>query len=420
MSLTATIVVALACLVLEGFFSGSEIALVSANRIRLRRKAGGGSRGAAIALDFLESGKEPGATLVGTNLCVVTSTILVTLQMLERFGEHGEVITVLIMSPILLIFAEIIPKSFYQRNADRLAPLVAYPLYGFYYLFLPFIWTFIKLARGFLKVLGIDLDERGPFVTRDQLRLMMVPGSRKSNIRPDEQLMIRRIFDFSNATVREAMRPLVEVHAFEEKTTVEQALREISNDIYSRYPVFEERIVRITGLVRARDLLYCGDEAQTLRKLKKPVVYVTENQNLEAVLWSMQKEGASMAVAVDEYGGAVGIITLEDILEEIVGEIEDEYDVTERMYRRIDDRTFAFGARMEIDRINELFNFRIPKGDYETLGGFVLDRCNRIPKPWTSFAHGGLTFIVSKSSDRAVEEVQIRSKSKVRAPDGQT
>ena len=408
MSLGWTIAVVALCLLVEGFHSGSEIAVYSADRIRLRHQAEKGSRTARMALRFVENTDLLlGTTLVGTNLATVTATLVIGLALAGVMGGTREGYTVLIMVPLTLILGELIPKSLYQKHADRVVLWAAYPLWAASRVFYPVGWILTRAVRLLLGVFGAPIDGDLPHVTREDLRFLLSRRTGAGDIMRDEELMVRRVLAFRETTVEQAMKPLVDVHAFREDTTVREALEKMAEDRYSRYPVFGERIVNITGVVAMLDLIYCDDVNRPVGEHRRPVLYVPEGARIEEVFPQMQQAGMHLAVAVDEYGGAAGIITIEDILEEIVGEIEDEYDEEEKALLKVGDNLYLVRARTEIDRINEMLNLRIPGGDYETLAGFLLHRLGRIPAPGERIVHGELTFVVVRVTDRAIEEVYL-------------
>ncbi len=226
-------------------------------------------------------------------------------------------------------------------------------------------------------------------------------------MKPMEKDMIYRIFHFAKTRTKEVMIPLVDVVALDDETRVEEAVDIVRREGYSRYPVFHERVDNMVGLLHSFDLLFSRERHQTIRSFIHPISFFPESKPADELLVEMQRDHEFMAAVVDEYGGAVGIVTIEDILEEIVGEIRDEYDIEQPLYRKIGPRSYLINARMEIDHINEQLKLRLPKDDYETLGGFMLDRLGRVPHTGESFRLQGITFEVRKADDRSVQEVLI-------------
>jgi CBS domain containing-hemolysin-like protein len=244
-------------------------------------------------------------------------------------------------------------------------------------------------------------------VTREELQLLLQAETGPTDMKPHEKTMIRRIFRFADTRVKEVMIPLVNISALEDTTTVAEAIASVRQENYSRYPVFHERIDNITGVVHSFDLLLAPDRGQAIQPFIRPISFFPETKPIDELLLDLQRKQEALAVVVDEYGGAVGIVTVEDILEEVVGEIEDEYDTAQPLFRRTGPKAFLINARMEIDHINETLRLGLPKGDYETLGGFVLNRLGRVPLTGESFRYRKMLFEVKKANDRAVNEVLI-------------
>ena len=397
------------CLALEAFFSGSEIALIAANSKKIRKSSDLSPSKIKMTLKLLKNRERILATtLCGTNLSVVTNSILITSLFLYYLGERGEIYSILILSPLLLIFGEIIPKTLFQQRATTIAPWVSSPVWLASYLFYPLVTLMTKLTHIIFFLTGTKKPKETPFVTREELRLILKMSKKGSDLTTKEATMIDRLFDFSHTLVKEAMIPLIEVAAVENKVTVKDAIATISKRGYSRIPVFNERIDNIIGIVNSFDLLDVPLSDQSITPLIRIAPFVPESKPIDELLGEMQKRRNHLAIVVDEYGGTVGIITIEDILEEIVGEIKDEYDIDKNLYRKIRWNTYLINARMEIDQIRELLPLSLPDGDFETLGGFLLEKFAHIPKPGEILTYHNLTFTIVSSDERSIGEVRIK------------
>ena len=392
-------------ILLEGFFSGSEIALVAANHKKLRREAERGSRQARIALNLLRRPERfLATTLCGTNLMVVTNVILTSSVFYQLWGGKGELFTVLLLSPLILIFGEIIPKSIFQTHATSLTLWVAYPIWFMSYIFYPVI----AITRWISRPLQRRGDKKIPSVTPEELKLILKSSQRESDLKTGEITMINRIFDFTKTRVKEGMVPLIEVKGLDEENTVGDAINLIASQGHSRIPVYRERVDNIIGVVNSFDLFTTPRTEEKLGKLIRSCFYVPESKPIDELLLEFQRSGNHIAVVLDEYGGAVGIITIDDILEEIVGEIRDEYDNEEEMIVRLKNDQFLINGRMEIDQINEQLGLNLPRGSYETLGGFLLELFGHIPSQGEKVQYQNLTFTVLRASDRLIKEVKVR------------
>ncbi|MFQ6672578.1 MAG: hemolysin family protein, partial [Candidatus Tectimicrobiota bacterium] len=336
---------------LEGFFSGSEIAIISANRIRLRHRAKNGDARAQRLLDLLEVPDQLLATtLVGTNISVVVATTLATVALIHLFGTRGELYALVLMVPLALLFGEIVPKTLFQENADRVAPLVIRPLSWAMVCFRPVI----AIVSGLTRVLVEGRKEhRSPFVTKEEIESLLRSTERGVDLEVDEQRMIRRIFEFGDTPVKEVMVPLVNLVAVDVGATPETVVAKVIESGFSRIPVYRDEIYDIIGLTNAFDLLTLPEEVTTIEGIIRPVHYVPEAKRKDDLLRELQQKKLQMAVVVDEYGGAAGIATIEDLLEEIVGEIHDEYDASQAWYEELPDGTYLVDARMELDHLQE-------------------------------------------------------------------
>ncbi len=387
-------------LFLEGLFSGSEIALVAVDAMELKEWEEKGSKSAKLALKVL---KKPElfltSTVFGTYLCMVTSTALAT-------SLIGEIYTILFLSPFLLIFGEIIPKTIFQQRATYLTLKIIYPIWLISHLFHPLIFLVSSLTKLFMprRVGRVD----GPFITREELRLVLKIGGPKNYLKAKKKVMIGHIFDFSKTIVKEVMVPLIEIKGVEKEASLAEAIEVVKKSGLSRLPVYQERVDNIIGIINSLDLLTVQDPNQGVQSLIQPVFYVPETKPVDELLLELQKKGEHLAIVVDEYGGAVGLASIEDILEEIVGEIEDEYNTKEQMFKRISPKKYLFNARMEIDKINQFFNIRLPKGDYETLGGFILEKLGRIPRKGEVVRYQNLTLAIEKADSRSLKEISVR------------
>ncbi len=396
-------------LLMEGFFSGSETAIVNCDKLKIQSRAAEGRRGARLVQKMLE---EPewllGTTLVGTSLAAVTCTVLLALQLMGTYdAQRGEFYAILIMSPLALFWGQILPKTFFRQKADALAPRVIYILWLASKVFSPILWFITTVPRFYPWWRKRDTETAMGVLRRDDLKLLLNMPQPGSDIEVEERKMVDRLIDLPDKKVNEVMIPLVEVSAVPETASWEQAVQLLVARGHSRLPVFRERIVHMVGILHHFDLLLAPDRSGGITSLVRPAFFVPETKRVYGLLLQMKKSGNNMAIAVDEYGGATGIITLEDILEEIVGEIEDEYDRQKLLYRKIGPSSYLIDARTEIDQLNEKLSLQIPEGDYETLGGFLMTRMGRIPKDGEVVRLQNLAMTVEKATPRSVQTVRL-------------
>ena len=392
----------------EAFFSGSEIALIAANPQKIRKSSNASPARIRMTLDLLKDRERILATtLCGTNLSVVTNSILITSFLISLLSGKGEVYAVILLTPLLLIFGEIIPKTLFQQNADSISLRVAYPIFLASYIFYPLVYLITRVTQYLFRLFGVKGSQGIPFVTREELRLIVKMSRKGSDLTPEEVTMIDRLFDFAHTTVKEAMVPLVDVVAVEDTVTIREVIELIDVKGHSRIPVYHERIDNIIGVINSFDLLDESLSRKPLLSFIRVAPYVPEVKPVDDLLIEMQKQRNHLAVVVDEYGGGVGIITIEDILEEIVGEIEDEYDKDKKLYRKTGKNKYIVSSRMEVNQMREVFSLTLPDGDYETLGGFLLERFGHIPQPREVLHFDNVIFTVLSSDERSIGRVKI-------------
>lgn len=398
----------LSLLLLEAFFAASEIALVSADRRRLQHRAEGGQRDARLALKLLS---QPGyffaTTLLGAFMSASANTILATAFLLDLLGSHGEVVAILVLPPLILILGEIIPKSIGRQHATVLAETLAPGVWAASWVLYPVTLVFSGLSRGTLFLLGVRKPSHLPFITREDLHLVVQQSGPEVDLETPERRIIHRILHFSLRAVKEVMVPLIRVAAIPDTANVSQALREFHATRFSRLLVYHRRIDDLIGVLHGIDLLGEEPSQQDLKPFIRPAHFVPEMKKIDLLLAEMQRLGVHLAVVVDEYGGAVGIVTLEDLLEEIVGEIADEFDQEVTPYQKLGTGHYFVNARMEIQALNEFLHLDLPEGEYETLAGFLISQLGDLPRVGENITFRNLRFLVRQADARAVKEVEL-------------
>ncbi len=405
-------------LLLKGFFSGSEIAVVNSDKIKLHAMANQGHKGAKAVLKQLRTPDVLlGTTLVGTNIATVALTTLGTLVMIQLFSDMGDVIAFLVYTPLFLIFGEIVPKSIFQQKSDTIAPVAIYPLRVFSFLFYPVIFIFSRIARLAARLFGAGKTEQHVFMTREQMRAVVEMAERASNVSSFDQGRIRQVIRFSETSVGEVMVPVAEMTAINLNKSTRRAIAMVRKRGYNRLPVYTGNISNISGIVTLTtwDLMSPELPERDLSELIQPALYVSPYQTIDDLLPILQKRNDHMAIVVDEFGSAVGMITMEDILEEVVGEIDVGYDFDEYLPRRkrivemLDDDVFLMDSRLPIWEANEILGIRLPAKEFHTLGGMVMARLRRIPEKGESIVESGYRFTVEGATDRAIEKLRVES-----------
>lgn len=407
------------CLCLEGFFSGGEIAYVTADINKIRQKAGTGSYSAQLALKLLENPDWLFATtLTGTNLCIVTSTILATGVFISMFGViQGERISALVMIPTL--FVMIITRSLFQQHAEFFAVKISRLIWSASWLLYPVVYLISRISKRtvLLSVQGQDLTY-SPYITKKGLISILGDKLVESDILSTEKDMVKRILDFSSVTAGEIMVPLSAISALPVTTTLRDAAAFAAEKKYLRIPVYRDQMFNIVGILNYFDLLKAIDlcekersgcmEERTIETCLMPsVFYVPETKAAKELLIELRARREHMAFVVDEYGGGIGIVTVEDILETIVGEIDDEYDNREPQFKKMGQDRYLFDARIRLDKVRQIVPVSLPEGEYETLGGFLLSKMGRIPRRKETVRLGNVLFVIEDADVKRIREVLL-------------
>jgi putative hemolysin len=408
------IVALVSCLLVQAFFAAAEIALVSADDLKVRAGSEGGhARSQVLGRLLANRDRLLALTLTGTNVATVVAAVLLT-SFLHQLTPHLVYLAPFILTPITLVLGESIPKLLTLTNPLSFALFAARPLRVLATVLAPLLYVETLLSRLLRRIAGVPADAESVFLSREDLARLMrrrpTDASELSHdaILPSEQQMISRIFRFSQAEARKAMVPLVGVDAIPEETSLAAAIETVRREGFSRIPVFRRRITDIVGVVHVFDLLQAPDLSRPVSDIMRPVSYFPESMPLDEVLLALQRTREHMSVIVDEYGGASGILTAEDLIEEIVGDIEDEYDAAERLTRIVNPRTLRVMARAPVAELNERFGIKLPEADeYATIGGLVVERLGHIPKPGEQLKAGDITVTVLRSDARAVREVML-------------
>jgi putative hemolysin len=397
-----------ACLVMTMFFSAAETAFIAANRLRLRHLAEEGSRIAARYLDdFRRPERVLSTTMMGVTIAHIVASSAVTAALLPALGGWAPWVATAALTPVMLVFGEIIPKTVAREWATSLVLRLYAPLRWASALLVPFVWTTNVIVSTLLRSVVDPAAESRRVVSREELKALLAMEPDEADVTTAEAEMIDKIFDLGDTTVREVMVPLIEVAMLPETATPADAIALVTRRGFSRIPIYAQRETDIVGVVTAMDLLRRGADGATLAELRRPVSYVPETKRIDDLLREMQRSRNHLAIVVDEYGGSTGVVTLEDILEQIVGEIQDEHDRPPASVDRLPDGSYWVAARTNIEELNEALDWGLPKHDYETVAGLVLATLHRIPRMGEEFQVGGYTITVLDTDARHVKAVKI-------------
>ena len=407
------------CLIaLAAFFAASEASLLALSRLRiLQRNSNGNGKTTKLAKRLDERSHYLTTILVGNTVVLLASQSLATWVAIEYVSVRPILTATVVMSLVLLIFGEIVPKMVVVQDAAKWAQRFSGPLHVLYVVLRPITWTVVGMTSWIIRRLGGDPSTLGPYVTEDDIRTLVNVGEQHGALEEEEKEMIHSIFELGDTIVREVMTPRTDMMCADASDPVSKGVEVVIREGYSKLPVFEENIDHIIGVVHDRELLGAvsrGELDIPLRNLMRPIKAIPENKKVDELLREMQAEKVSVAIVVDEYGGTAGLVTMEDLLEEIVGEIMDEYDKEERdrppEITQAGDGEYIVDARMDIDDVNERLGLHLPTEDFESIGGYTFGLFGRVPVPGERVViDGGVTLVVEKTAGRRLLSVRIKN-----------
>ena len=395
-------------LLLSAFFSSSETAFLSCRKIRIRHLMEEGNKKAGLIHKMMEEpDKLVAAIVIGNNIVNVAASAIATSLAIGIFGNEGIGIAIGVMTFLILLVGEITPKGVAVKNAERLSLAFAKPLYYLTKVLSPVATVLTAITKGVLRLLGGTLD-RSPFLSEEEFKTLLTVAEEEGSLEESERERLYNVFEFSDTVAKEVMTPRTDMVCLDIQASLDEARDIAVKTGYSRIPVYEENVDHITGILYAKDLLQHADNTYKLQDILREPYFIPETKKVDELLQEMQKSKIHLAIVVDEYGGTAGIVTIEDLLEEIVGEIFDEYDVTRIPIKKLDERTVLINGMVPIDEVNDLLGITIPEDGFETIGGFMLDQFGRIPSEGEKISFNGVDFIVSKTDGVRIMNVKAR------------
>jgi magnesium and cobalt exporter, CNNM family len=395
-------------IVVVAVLGAAEVSITRTNRVRAYRFQEEGRRGAPSLVKIADN---PAPFLNVVLLLVLLSTIggttIATSLAVRVFHGAGEIVATLVMTLLLFVFAEVTPKTFAIQQTDRVALFLAPLIVGLGRLVGPLATGLVKMANVVMPGKGLP---QGPFITEHELRALAEVASDEEQIEEGEKELIHSIFEFGDTIVREVMLPRPDITAIESDKTLRDVQALVLQHGYSRIPVFEDDLDQVTGIVYAKDVLkalHQGKHDMPLSEIVRGAHFVPESKKVADLLREMQKEKFHIALVTDEYGSVVGLITLEDLLEELVGEITDEYDTEEPELEQVADDVFRVDGKLSIDEVNELLDVELPDEEWDTVGGLMLGLMGSIPEEGEEVSFRNLRFTAEKVNGRRISKVLI-------------
>jgi putative hemolysin len=409
---TWQLIVLLFLLCCSAFFSAAETGLMSLSKIRLRHMVDEKVKGADKVEKLIENpSRLLGTILVGNNIANIFASSLATAIAINMLGPEGVGIATAVMTILVIIFGEITPKSLAAQNSESVSLKVAKPITLFIILFKPIVMVTTYIANGLITLLGGKTGKNQPYITEDELKTIVDVSEEEGVLEIEEKEMIYNVFEFGDIQVRDVMVQRVDIIALEEASSYEDTMDVIKREQFSRIPVYKDTIDNIVGILNVKDLLMnlCKEsmEGFSLKKYMREPYYTFEFKKISDLFRDMKKEKNHMAVVLDEYGGTVGIVTIEDLIEEIVGDISDEYDEDESEIDVIKEDEYIVSGSVRLDEINDLIGTSIESEQFDSVGGFIIGQLGRFPEAAEEVEYNNIKFKIEDIDKNRIKKVRI-------------
>jgi CBS domain containing-hemolysin-like protein len=395
--------------------SSSESSIIAVSKFRIRHLVENGDpKGKAVQRLLDRHDRLFSAVILSGNLFTILATSIGTALAIRYLGQDaGVVAATIVMTYLTVVFGELTPKTFSVTHSERVALALARPLEIYIRLISPILWIFNASADLILRVFGVKERPASPYVTEEEIKAMIKIGEEEGTIEEEEKKMLHKVFEFGDTEVSEAMVPRTEIIAIADDATVRDAMQLVSEKGYSRYPVIRESVDNIKGILYIKDILrtmaQTSVEGLSVSSFMRDAYYIPENKMVTELLDEMQKKNFHIAVVVDEYGGTAGLVTLENIMEEIVGGLQDEFEAieAEKDVEVIDEHTFMVSGQTPLDEMRELIGAEIRTEDFNTIGGFVFGLFGRLPKIGEQVRTQDLRFLIMEMEERKISKIKI-------------
>lgn len=410
------LVLVVVCLVLSAFFSSSETALTTVNLIRIRNLADNGDKAAAWVLKARrDQSKMLGAILIGNNVVNLSASSMLTVLVTDVFGSQAVGVATGVLTLLVLLFGEITPKTIATLEAEKNALRFARVICLLMTILTPVIFVVNLLSGGVLRLLGVDPNKPTDSITEDELRTIVEVGHEKGVIESEEKEMINNVFDLGDSVARDIMVPRIDMSFVDVEASYEELMEIFRRDHYTRLPVYEDNTDNIIGIINMKDLILLEDRAAfSVRDYLRQPLFTFESKKLSELMIEMRKTSNNIVIVLDEYGATAGLITLEDILEEIVGDIRDEFDADEEdELKEISKGEYLADGSMNLDDINDRLGLELVSEDFDSLGGFMIDRLEHLPAEGEEVDTEEVRLVVEKVNKNRIDKVHIYVKKTV-------
>ena len=397
-------------LMLSAFFSSAETALTMVNKIRMRTLAENGHRQAELVIKIVEDqGKMLSAILIGNNVVNLYASSLATMLATDLFGSRAVGAATGILTLLILVFGEITPKTISTLSSESISLKYAPFIYTLMWVLTPVIFLVNQLSMLVLRLLRVDPNKKPESITEDELRTIVEVSHEEGVIQMEEKKMITNVFDFGENLAKDIMVPRIDMTFINVDATYDELLETFREEKYTRFPVYEESTDNVIGIINVKDLLLLeGKENFSIRDFLRQPLYTYEFKKAAELMVEMRKTLNNIVIVLDEYGATAGLITLEDMLEEIVGEIRDEYDEDEEeSVVEIEPGQYRVNASLKLDDLNEYLNLKLESVDYDSLGGLVIGLLDHLPEEGEEVTHKGLRMVVEHMDKNRIETILL-------------
>ena len=397
-------------LILSAFFSSSETALTTVSRMRILSLAEEGNSSAVTLLKVIDNKEKMlSAILIGNNIVNISVSSVTTILVTDLFGNYAVSIATAILTVLVLIFGEITPKTLATINNEKLALRFASVVYWLMYILTPVIFLINKLSSLVMKLFRIDKSEKKSTYTENELKTIVNVSHAEGVIEADEREMLQNIFEFGDRQAKDIMIPRLDVCMIDVDSTYEEIMDVFQANRYTRIPVYENTTDNVIGIINIKDLLlYRHGESFNIRNYLRQPYFTYEYKGLSDLLLEMKKASVNITIVLDEYGAASGLLTLEDLIEEIVGDIRDEFDYDEEdELRPINENEYIAEAHMKLDDLNDMLKINLSSPEYDSVGGFIIEKLDRIAKSGDIVETPDVTLIVDSINKNRIEKVHI-------------
>ena len=409
-SVVAQFIILIILLILSAFFSSAETALTTVNRIRIRNLAEEGNKRAKVVLKITDdSSKMLSAILIGNNIVNLSAASLTT-TLAYNLGGSMVAIASAVLTVAILLFGEITPKTLATLHAEKISLIYANIIHMFIVVMTPFIFIINGLSSILFRLIGIDPNAQDKSMTENELRTIVDVSHEDGVIESDEKEMIYNVFDLGDAKAKDVMVPRVHVTFADVDSTYEDLIEIFKEDKFTRLPIYKDTTDNVVGTINMKDLLLYDNTGDFhVSDIMRDPYFTYEYKDISELLVEMRQASLNIAIVLDEYGETSGLITLEDILEEIVGEIHDEYDENEEEFiTKITEREYTVEASINLDDLNDELNLNLSSEDYDSLGGFIIEHLDRLPEVGDHFTtEDGIKMIVEKLDKNRIERVHL-------------